>query len=285
MILTGKILDLTTGAPIPGASVRILTPDGNYTGIGAAADGSGNFSLNSLQAEYPNYIAVTSVGYNSVSEQLYPDFNLDWNGIITLQKSARTLPPVTVTAGKSNNNAWLLLLIPVILAAAKKKKAMGATVGKIDSGTIITIGLGVVMLKGFSLFNDLLDSLGLGKDPTKPDATNPDSPWQPDYYHKHGTAYISIILEGQRLPEFQEYAKTIYNAFAFFGDNFTLVQGIFNQLNSKCEVSFLSAVFTNYYGYSLLSYLKDGKSSLPWNGLSTSQLNTLIAYVNNLPVQ
>ncbi len=60
--ITGVVTDADSGTPLPGATVIIAG-----TGIGAAADGEGNFMINGLsQGTYT--VEVSFVGYNAISE-------------------------------------------------------------------------------------------------------------------------------------------------------------------------------------------------------------------------
>ena len=53
-----------------------------------------------------------------------------------------------------------------------------------------------------------------------------------------------------------QLAKAIYDAKGFFNDNENAVYGVFSQINTKAQVSWLATRFAVKYKYDLLEYLK-----------------------------
>lgn len=278
MILQGIVIDKLSEAKIPFASIRIVLADGTYTGIGTAADSQGNFYLDTQGRDDNAFIQVSSVGYQTVMDLLYPDYNIDWTGIIALQRMTQNLPPVVVVSKKKNNN-WLLLLaaIPFLINDDKDQK-----VGKVDTSTMLTVGAGFLLLTGMGLIKSLLSSLGIQETSgATAEQSNPGSPWNPDFWQQQDT-WVRMGLIARR-DEFHQYRFDLQSAFGIFSDDFEQVKGVFDKLHSKAEVSYLSFVMKDEASADLLTFLKTGGGILPWDGLSDAHLKILIDYVKALP--
>lgn len=278
MIVRGQILDKTTGAPVPGASVKIFLTSGQDTGKGTATDKTGFFEI---EADPYDIITITSVGYAPVSEMLYDDFLIDWNGQVLLDRYVKDLPGVIVTNKPKNNDwAWLLLLIPLL---NEKKKAVGKV--EFNTGTVIAVGAGFLLLKGFSWINDLLSGLGLHETSGATEQeSDPNSAWQPDYWKKHADDATIGKLAGKN-AWMEGATATIYQSLTWYYDYWNYVKGVFDQIKTKCEISYFANVFYNNYSISLLTYLKNGDGITPADGLSDSHMKILIDYVKALPVK
>ena len=106
--------------------------------------------------------------------------------------------------------------------------------------------------------------------------TDPNSYFKPSYYKRVGGRLI-IRAEADRL------ARQIHGSFTIFQDDFNSVLAAFSRVPSKAAISFLADVFQQIYKEDLLSFLTNGGGILPWDGLSDSQLKTLLAFTNKLP--
>lgn len=183
-------------------------------------------------------------------------------------------PDVFLSAG---NSLPLLLLAGVgvayVLSDDKKKKVGAIDNEKIKSVLLITGGV-----VGLSLIKQLLDKLGLGADPSAADQVDPGSPWKPSYWQQFNSFTYAI---NQATAE--QYSKTIHNAFTITQDDFNAIKSVFFALRTKANVSYLSYIFSHLYNEDLLTFLTNGGGILPWDGLSQSQMQVLIDYVNNLP--
>jgi hypothetical protein len=105
MIVNGKAIDDTTGAPIPGATVSLLTGNINLKSI--AADDNGNFSIASDGPA--DNLLITSVGYQPTSFVLPAYIN---KTVFPLAIANSTEPTVIVTFKPKNQSSflWFLLL-------------------------------------------------------------------------------------------------------------------------------------------------------------------------------
>jgi hypothetical protein len=81
----------------------------------------------------------------------------------------------------------------------------------------------------------------------------------------------------------EDISRGIYDSLGWFSDDAERIIALIRQFQYKSEVSFLSDVFAQKYQLDLYQYLKTGNSSLPYSGLSTSNLNLINKYVNALP--
>jgi hypothetical protein len=107
---------------------------------------------------------------------------------------------------------------------------------------------------------------------------NPNSPWKPAF---HKAAPSGALLIRRQTAE--GYAAIIHNAFGIFQDDFNAVMGVFSQLKTKSQVSFLADVFFQKYNEDLLSFLTDGGGIMPWDGFNDTNLQRLTDYVKSLP--
>jgi hypothetical protein len=113
------------------------------------------------------------------------------------------------------------------------------------------------------------------------------SAFDPNFYNTPGAG--PTILTASAATDF---ATTIYNALdTWFFNDFNAVWGVFTQLTTKSQVSFLANVFQGMYNSNLLSWLEyangnsstAGSGSLLGGGLSDTQVEQIITYVNQLP--
>lgn len=271
MIVKGFIKDKDTGAPIPYASIRALDENDYYSGNGSVSNANGIFIID---ANDTDKLAVSSVGYTTITQQLYPDFLIDWNNVVLLQKASITLPGVVLPPAHKQNYAWLMLL-PILAIAGKKKAVTG-----INTGTMLTIGAGFLLLQGMGIFTKLIDSIGLGGNPTTPEQSNPNSAWKPSFWQSIPDGTPKLLITESFATDWTE---TIHDAFGLTEDDFNEILNVFSQLKTKSQVSYLSDKFQQRYGADLLSFLTDGGGILPWDGLSKPHLKILLDYVDKLP--
>jgi hypothetical protein len=81
----------------------------------------------------------------------------------------------------------------------------------------------------------------------------------------------------------QQFVNTIWNAPGYISDDFDAVLGVFKQLKTKSQVSYLAHKFNEIKGKDLLNWLQGGGAlSWPADRFSAEQVNQLIKYVNGL---
>ena len=276
MEVYGRVLDKDSMQPIPGASIVITTPAGSSTGAGTSANANGEFYLNDDIADYPNYLTISAVGHQTMRAQLYEDFFIDYSSDFLLPRRIKDLPPVVVTAQKKF--PYWLLLIPSALLLKEKKK-----VGKIDKGDVQTGLLIAGGIIGISVITKLLNAFGLGPGAGSAEQEDPNSAFKPNYFWTNGSPTRQQWLN-EHHNVFWNYCYDIYNAFTVAYDDFEAIMNVFNQLQTKTDVSYLAGRFSARYGVDLLSFLKNGGGILPWDGLSDTHIKQLLNYVKNLPV-
>lgn len=147
--------------------------------------------------------------------------------------------------------------------------------------TKIAIGAGVYLL----IVRPLLQKIGIVKTEEEklveqqnelPNNVNPFSP----VFYKTGGAGTKIL----RISAADNYARTIYDAMGMITDDEAAVFGIFRQLKTQSQVSFLSERFSQKYNVGLLDFLQRGKNQYnPASGLNASEMNTIFSIVNRLP--
>jgi hypothetical protein len=148
-----------------------------------------------------------------------------------------------------------------------------------DNSSLI-IGLVVVYFGYTKVIKPLLEGVGLSKSEAELEiekqTSNPASPWNPNYWRKAGA---TIITNAQ----VQKFIETIWNAPGYVYDDFDAVLGVFKQLKTKSQVSYLADKFNQVKGKDLLNWLQGGGAlSWPADRFSANQVNQLIKYVNGL---
>jgi hypothetical protein len=148
-----------------------------------------------------------------------------------------------------------------------------------DNSSLI-IGLVVVYFGYNKVIKPILESVGLQKSneelEIEKQTSNPGSAWNPNYWRKGGATIITNA-------NVNKYIETIWNAPGYFSDDFDAVLGVFKQLKTKSQVSYLADKFNQVKGKDLLSWLQGGGAlSWPADRFSAEQVNQLIKYVNGL---
>jgi hypothetical protein len=148
-----------------------------------------------------------------------------------------------------------------------------------DNSQLI-IGLVVIYFGYTKVIKPILEGVGLQKSSEEIEiekqTSNPSSPWNPNYWRKGGATIITN-------SKVQQFVNTIWNAPGYFSDDFDAVLGVFKQLKTKSQVSYLAHKFNEMKGKDLLSWLQGGGAlSWPADRFSSEQVNQLIKYVNGL---
>lgn len=180
---------------------------------------------------------------------------------------------------KKGNNipSWAILL--VIAAVAYLSKKNKKKIGEFTHNDAMLIFLLIGGVLAFNVVMKILRSLGLGGDPTGNEQTNPNSAFNPTYWKQYQGQFTHAISTAEGIA----FATTIHNAFSVFQDDFNQIFGVFTQLKTKAEVSFVADMFSQQYNENLLTFLTDGGGVLPWDGLSYSHLQTILDLVKKLP--
>ena len=148
-----------------------------------------------------------------------------------------------------------------------------------DNSSLI-IGLVVLYFGYTKVIKPLLEGVGLSKSDEEIEiekqTSNPGSPWNPNYWRKGGATLI-------READAVRFVNTIWNAPGYISDDFDAVLGVFKQLKTKSQVSYLADKFNQMKGKDLLNWLQGGGAlSWPADRFSAEQVNQLIKYVNGL---
>lgn len=156
--------------------------------------------------------------------------------------------------------------------------------GKVDSGQIINLAVvgGVVWL-GYTLVKPILDTFGItqsaGSAAYSNATTTVASPWSPTYYNKvipNGTKVT--LLTAASANNIAKAIKSTYDDFDIqWGSDVSGLKSAFNQITSKIKLSQVSGVYASLYGADLLTDIN--------SNFLDSDVNTIITYVNNLPVK
>src|SRR5574337_305464 len=269
-LYSGQVVDSTNEQPIPYASVVLYDAIGNQIN-GQSADVNGNFNLPANQ-DAAN-ISISASGYIPFT---FPAS--EYQHVFELERTA-DLPGVTITTKKSDSSWILLLLIPLVL---KEKKKGISTIGKLQTSDVCTIILIAAALLGWGVINKLLQSAGIftgpGSQSVHNEQVNPASPWKPDFYKNSPPG--SLLLYHDTAVQM---ANDIFDSFGVTQDDFEKVFGVFSQLRTQSQVSYLADVFsqqdfssmfgiTHTTGLDLLTFLTNGGGLLPWDGLSDTHL-------------
>jgi hypothetical protein len=153
----------------------------------------------------------------------------------------------------------------------------------IKENSALLLAAGVIFITYNSVLKPLLESLGLTKSAGEVNVSaenqNPNSAWNPLFWQKAPSG--SLILTQNTTNQFID---TIYNSVGYIYDDFNAVLGVFKQLKSKSQVSYLVDAFNKSKNADLLTWLLGGGIfSYPSDRYSAEQVNQLIQLVNNLP--
>jgi hypothetical protein len=142
---------------------------------------------------------------------------------------------------------------------------------------VITSGVvGAIVVYKIAKLTGLIK--GEGETKVTARTTEPGSYWKPQYYKRvGGTIFTRAAAE--------QYAKKIYDALSWYNDDINTILGVFSQVKTKSQVSFLSDIFFQKYGYDLLNYLYFGAGRLWIDGLNDENINRVISYTDKLPAK
>lgn len=147
--------------------------------------------------------------------------------------------------------------------------------------TKVAIGAGIYLF----IVRPLLQKIGIVKtsedklveaQTAKPNNQNPFSP----VFWKTGPAGTKLL----KMEPASQLAAKIYFSMGNFSDDESAIYGVFRQLKTQSQVSFLSDRFQTMYKTDLLEYLKRGRNQYnPASGLNTDELAVVLNIVNSLP--
>jgi hypothetical protein len=127
MLVKGIILDATNNQPLAGTSIVIVDHNGANLGVGIAADGNGQFTLDSPLLDQGNQLLITNVAYQTALVD--PDvFNKPGYSPLSLTPDATMLNAVVVTPSRGNwGLAFLIvgILDAIIFSLPVKKTGNG----------------------------------------------------------------------------------------------------------------------------------------------------------------
>jgi hypothetical protein len=267
MKIEGYIFDAVDNAPINNASIDLVSiSTGKKQGDPFQLDNNSY----SAWADLPDLVAVSFNAPGHI-ERIIP-FN-----------ALEVAPDIYMERGGKAPIAAILAIsaTALLLTSNKKQKRIGAAGenGKMTTQDVMPLIYIGGFIFGISIVNKILDKLGLtGSKKRHNEINDPNSAFKPAYYKKF-TVYTYAITTSQA----KAFALTIHNAFGVFQDDYNAVLSVFSQMRTKCNVSFLSDVFTQGFNEDLLNFLTDGGGVLPWDGLSREHLDEIIDMVNNLP--
>lgn len=254
------ISDAKTFKPIVGR-ITVLDGAGNAV-LGPFPSSTTHFIL-LVDLQPDNIIKLEANGHESTSFEVADVVNGGEYDFALEPTSSNLLPIVGIAAAG------------LYFANRNKKR-----VGKLTTGDAVpwaAVGVGVL---GFSLLRQLLEKLGIWDSAdTKElntDATDPGSPWNPNYW-RNFTTYTYAITQSTG----NSYAKEIYDAFGAFNDCEECAKAVFKRLRTKANVSFVVWCFSNLYGQDLLNFLRGG--FWPQDRLSDADVNEINNYIKNLP--
>lgn len=266
MTYSGTILT-DSGAPIPGSAVVFKDSSGGIIAT-IPVDNQGYWSLNSetdsglFENGITAFFTGPGWGYYSIDSSLLPE-------------------TFYVTLKKQKIAPWIIAAIVAAVALILLRK--GKKVGKIGVDDVKTVVYIIGGLLGIAAVTKILKMVGLLTDPRDKEldteAANPLSPWNPNFWNNGDPNAPRPMDEARALT----VANTIYSEIGTFWDNEDKVISAIHSLRSRAEVSFVSWKFTQAWDRDLLTWLRDGPGSMPWHGLSTSQVTSLNNFVYQLP--
>lgn len=177
----------------------------------------------------------------------------------------------------------LALLAAGFMLSKKGKNKVGFTTQEVTPWLFLAGGA-YLLFTGTGILNDLLASLGLtsgaGGKSVSQEETDPNSAFNPNFWRQYiGKNFTYVINHDQA----ETMSNTIEDAFTLFNDDFDAIMGVFQSLRTKSNVSYLSQVFTETKGASLLPFLDGGGGIFPWDGLTKDNMKRIIDYVRALP--
>lgn len=268
----GYIKDNENNQPLAGCNVIVYDINGNQVAA-TTTNADGFFTVEGYENEV---ITVSHIGYKPVNIFL-DGFNESF--AVSMVKNEIDLPPVVVKAS-GKGYLWLLALLPLFLIKDQQKAVSGTG---ITTATVVTVGIGILFLKGFGILNSILEGLGLQKSKEdvifEEEQANPYSAFNPNFWkyaQEQGHEVLILTVAG--------YAKLrdqLISAFGYLDDDEQVAIGVFTSMRTKSQVSFFAYMWQQEGRGDLLQYLRGG--AWPQDRLSTEEVNQIINYVNKLP--
>ncbi len=103
-----------------------------------------------------------------------------------------------------------------------------------------------------------------------------DSPFNPNFYKTGPVGTLLITSQAANT-----FVLAILNSVGWFQDDFSKVLGIFKQLKTQSQVSYLADKFAAYEGQDLLTWLRG--STYPNDRFSAEEVNQIVQYAKSLP--
>lgn len=157
-----------------------------------------------------------------------------------------------------------------------------ARTGKIDTGTIITIGAGVALLFGMKTISSILEELGVIKSKDGKDydnnINNPYSFWNPLFWQQGGPGTLLITA-----AHCQWLYSEIYNSFGIFNDDEARIYAAFKTLKTQSQLSYFSWWIQQNKNLDLLKWLKGGNWGPIGDHLSVAEIAVITDYFKRLP--
>ena len=159
-----------------------------------------------------------------------------------------------------------------------------------DKQTDIVLKVAIVFILYFVIAKPLFNFLGITK--SKGDrlkakvSSNPNSPFGVNFFKQYDQNKYSpggAKITTARKKQLAAHAHNIKNAMGFWIDDEAVIVSAFHECKNQCEVSIMSALFTQQTDHDLFSFLTDGLGYMPQNGLSDYDMQVLIDYVSSLP--
>jgi hypothetical protein len=151
----------------------------------------------------------------------------------------------------------------------------------------LLIKVGIIGVAYFVILKPILNKLGITKSDidrtieNQENKGNKENPFSPLFYK---SAPPKTIMKLLTIATAESYAKQLYDAMGVFGDDESKVYGVFRNLKTQSQLSFLAEIFQRKYKMDLLDYLKRGYSNInPASGLNNDEMNTVLSIVNKLP--
>lgn len=149
--------------------------------------------------------------------------------------------------------------------------------------TVVLYGLGIagayLLLRPLipDLKGALSDPGGRKVDDAIASSANPASPWNPGFWRSKPGALIITQAGSDKLV--RDLLSSV-NVFYLY-DDFAKALGVFKQLKTQSQVSYLAERFRQATGSDLLAWLRG--STYPFDAFSNEEVGTIINYVNSLP--
>lgn len=274
-VYSGTVLSEQSGEALPDATVSFYN-NGSLVGRMKAND-DGTF-LSDPEMPVTN-IEISHVGYytRTLSAAAYENkaFNL-----FPLKEYESKLPDVIVTTPakpKRNLDVWVYLALGTAYLANQKKNK----IGKIETGHLITVGVGAVMFLGFDTIKKLFEGIGFWDSKSDKDIQaereDPTSPWDPAFAENAPPgAFLLTAATAKNMID------RIANAFGWFNDDEGAVYAVFNELKTQSELSSLSYHFSRMYRGTLLDWLT-GSDEPGADHLSNEEVATINNRIKKLP--